>query len=390
MTAPAGALAGIRVVDLTAQLAGPYCTMILGDLGADVIKIERPGRGDDARSFPPHVNGEGAPFMTVNRNKRSVVLDLKDPGDLAACADLAAAADVVVENFRPGVVDRLGLGYDALAARNPGLIYCSISGFGQTGPWRDRGGFDLMAQAMSGLMSVCGPEDGPPHRLPPPVSDIGAGMYGAIGVLAALAARGRTGRGQRVDACLYDTAVAFGHYEAVGFLATGRPPERLGQGHRGAAPYQVFRTRDGWVTIGSATQPLWERLCRLLGREDLLQDPRFADNAGRVANRAALVAGLEAALAARTTDDWVAALDAAGIPVGPVRTYDEVLTGPQVAARRMVETVEHPSAGETRILGIPVKLSDTPGSVRRPAPRLGEHTAEVLAELAARRRGDAT
>jgi len=253
-----GALDGIKVLDLTSHLSGPYCTMILGDLGADVVKIERAGAGDDARRQPPHVNGESVSFMITNRNKRSVALDLKNPEHVKRCFDLASDADILVQNFRPGVIDRLGLGYDALAKANPRLIYCSISGFGQSGPYRDRGGFDLMTQAMSGLMSVNGPEDGPPYRMPVAISDITTGMFAAIAILGALEARHRTGKGQHVEAALYDSAVAMGLYEAAAFFATGLTPARLGQGHRGGVPYQVFKTADGWLTIGASVQHMWE------------------------------------------------------------------------------------------------------------------------------------
>jgi crotonobetainyl-CoA:carnitine CoA-transferase CaiB-like acyl-CoA transferase len=379
------ALEGVRVIDLTAYLSGPYCSMILADHGADVIKIERPSEGDEARRMPPFINGESAPFMLWNRNKRSVALDLKTAGDRAICLDLLREADVFIENFKPGVAGRLGLGYDALAALNRRLVYCSISGFGQTGPYRARGGFDLMVQAMSGVMSVNGPEDGPPHRVPMAIADIGAGMFAAIGILAALQARARTGRGQHVDAALYDAALSFGLYEAAHFFATGENPPRLGQAHRASAPYQVFRTSDGWITIGANTQALWKKFCELIGRSELVSDARFRDNAARVANRPALASLVQEALATATTHDWMERLDAAGIPAGPVQTYADAFADPQVEARGMVAEIEHPSAGRTRTLGIPVKLSDTPGALRRPAPRLGEHTREVLEDL--RRRG---
>ena len=380
------ALEGVRVIDLTAYLSGPYCSMILADHGADVIKIERPKVGDEARRMPPFINGESAPFMLWNRNKRSVALDLKDGRDRALCLELVREADVFIENFKPGVADRLGLGYDALAALNPRLIYCSISGFGQTGPYRARGGFDLMVQAMSGIMSVNGPEDGPPHRVPMAIADIGAGMFAAIGILAALQARTRTGRGQQVDTALYDAALSFGLYEAAHFFATGENPPRLGQAHRASAPYQVFRTSDGWVTIGANTQALWAKFCEVIGKGELAGDTRFRDNAGRVANRPALAALVQDALAAGTTREWMARFEAAEIPAGPVQTYDQVFADPQVQARSMAAEIEHPSAGKTRTLGIPVKLSDTPGALRRPAPKLGEHTEEVLSDLRRRRR----
>ena len=380
------ALEGVRVIDLTAYLSGPYCSMILADHGADVIKIERPKVGDEARRMPPFINGESAPFMLWNRNKRSVALDLKDERDRARCLELVREADVFIENFKPGVADRLGLGYDALAALNPRLIYCSISGFGQTGPYRARGGFDLMVQAMSGIMSVNGPEDGPPHRVPMAIADIGAGMFAAIGILAALQARTRTGHGQQVDTALYDAALSFGLYEAAHFFATGENPPRLGQAHRASAPYQVFRTSDGWVTIGANTQALWAKFCEVIGKGELVGDARFRDNAGRVANRPALAALVQDALAAGTTREWMARFEAAEIPAGPVQTYDQVFADPQVQARSMAAEIEHPSAGKTRTLGIPVKLSDTPGALRRPAPKLGEHTEEVLSDLRRRRR----
>ena len=282
-------LEGLRVLDLCSHLAGPYCGMMLGDLGADVVKIERPGEGDAARHMPPFVNGEGAPFMLWNRNKRSIVLDLKAPADRETFLALVKGADILLENFRPGTLDRLGLGYETLRALNPRLIYGAISGFGQTGPYRNRGGFDLMTQGMSGLMSVCGPEDGPPFRLPIAISDVAAGCYATIGVLAALEARHRTGQGQMVETALLDAAISFGVYEAAHYFATGENPPRIGQAHRGDSPYQVFSTGDGWITIGGAQQNFWERLCDILGIPHLKQDPRFLNNALRVENNKALV-----------------------------------------------------------------------------------------------------
>jgi crotonobetainyl-CoA:carnitine CoA-transferase CaiB-like acyl-CoA transferase len=375
------ALDGLRVIDLTSHLSGPYCSMLLADQGADVIKVERPEDGDDARRMPPFVNGQSSPFMLWNRNKRSIALDLKQERDRDICRDLARGADIFIENFKPGTAARLGLGYDALAALNPRLVYGSISGFGQTGPYSERPGFDLMVQAMSGIMSVNGPEDGPPHRLPLAICDIGAGMFAAIGILAALQARARTGRGQHVDTSLYEAGISFGLYEAAHVFATGERPARLGQAHRGGAPYQVFRSNDGWVTIGPNTQPLWRKFCAALGRPELAQDVRFKDNPSRVANRPALAALLQEVLGQKPTAYWVDLLNTAGVPVGPVQTYDEVFVDPQAVAREMVANIDHPAAGPMRTLGIPVKLSETPGALRRPAPLLGEHTEEVLAEL---------
>jgi crotonobetainyl-CoA:carnitine CoA-transferase CaiB-like acyl-CoA transferase len=375
------ALDGLRVIDVTTHLSGPYCSMLLADMGADVIKVERPDGGDEARRMPPFVNGESAPFMLFNRNKRGVVLDLKTPPGQDACRRLAAGADMFLENMKPGTVTRLGLGYEELTRGNPRLIYCSISGFGQTGPYRERGGFDLVAQGMSGLMSITGEEDGPPLRVPIPISDLCGGMFAALGILSALAARQRTGRGQWVDASLLETPIALAVYEAASYFATGEVPERLGQGHRASAPYQAFRTKDGWVTIGGASQHFWPRLCKILDLDALAEDPRFITGAERVERRHELAALLQERLERETSSHWLERLDAEGIPAGPVLTYDQVFADPHVLAREMVVAVSHPVAGETRVTGIPVKLSETPGAIRRPAPTLGQHTAEVLAEI---------
>ncbi len=375
------ALDAIRIIDLTSHLSGPFCTMLLADMGADVIKVERPEVGDDTRQFPPLIGGESAAFMQFNRNKRSITLDLKAPDDLDRCLRLCDGADVIVENFKPGTAARLGLGYPALAERNPRLIYCSISGFGQTGPYSDRGGFDLMAQAMSGLMSICGEVDGSPLRLPIAISDLVAGMYSAFGIVTALNARHATGAGQLIDTSLFEAAMSFAVYEAAGYNATGQAPARLGQAHRGAAPYQAFKTRDGWITVGAATQHLWKRLCTVLDADDLLLDVRFRDNPSRVAHHLELAELLSARFSEADTDQWERKLIDAGIPVGPVRTYDEVFTNEHALARDMFQTVLHPSAGEQQLLGIPIKLSATPGAIRRSAPRLGEHNEEIRAEL---------
>ncbi|HEV2550681.1 MAG TPA: CoA transferase [Stellaceae bacterium] len=379
-----GALSALRVLDLTQHLSGPYCAMLLADQGADVIKIEKPLTGDDAREMPPFVGREGMPFMVWNRNKRSVVLDLKTDEGVVQLRTLAASADVLIENFRPGTLNRLGLGYAALEAINPRLIYCSISGFGQTGPYHDRGGFDLMIQAMSGLMSVNGDPSGPPMRLPLAISDVAAGMFATVGILSALAARQRSGKGQQVDVSLYDAAMALGVYEAAHFFATGQNPARLGQAHRGSSPYQVFRTQDGWLTVGGGSQELWKRVCEVLGCEELVADPRFKDNASRVTHNAELVALLQSRLERETTAHWAEALGAKGVPVGPVVTHAQLFADPQTLARQMVVEIDHPSAGRVRTLGVPIKLSATPGGVRRPAPRLGEHTEEVLREFGLR------
>jgi len=374
-----GALDHLLVLDLTSHLSGPYCAMLLADHGAEVIKIEPPN-GDSARTMPPFVNGESAPFMTWNRNKRSVVMDLKQPADKAELLRLVDQADILVENYRPGVLDRLGLGWPVLHARNHRLILASISGFGQSGPYSARGGFDLITQAMSGLMSTNGPAEGPPFRLPIAISDVTAGMFLAFGVLAAVEARHRTGLGQRVETSLLEAATSMAVYESAHYFATGTRPERIGQAHRGSAPYQCFQTADGYITIGASQQKFFAQLCDLIGAPDLLADSRFATNADRVANNTALVNLLAEKLRTKPSAHWLAALETLGIPAGPVLRYDEVFTNPQILAREMVVQTNHPVTGPFRTMGVTVKLSDTPGSVRRAAPRLGEHTNEVLNE----------
>src|SRR5215212_9558842 len=376
----AGALDRIRVVDLSSHLSGPYCAMLLGDHGADVIKVERPDGGDDARSMPPFIGDESAPFLIWNRNKRSITLDLKSEDGKAALLSLIDTADILLENFRPGTLERLGFSWAALSARNRRLIYAAISGFGQTGPYRDRGGFDLITQGMSGLMSACGPAEGPPHRMPIAISDIAAGMHLAVGILAALEERHRTGRGQFVETSLLESALSLGVYEAAHVAATGQRPPRLGQAHRGSSPYQLFETRDGSITIGASQPNFWMRLCEILELPELVLDPRFTTNAERVKNNGALVQILQARLREHPSAHWLDALKKAGIPCGPVLSFDEAMADPQVVAREMVVESEHPSAGKFRTLGVASKLSRTPGALRRPAPRLGEHTDEVLRE----------
>ena len=373
----AGALDHLLVLDLTSHLSGPYCAMLLADHGAEVLKIEPP-TGDSARGMPPFVNGESAPFMTWNRNKRSVVLDLKQEADKASLLALIDRADILIENYRPGVLPRLGFGWDILHARNPRLILASISGFGQTGPYASRGGFDLITQAMSGLMSTNGPADGPPHRLPIAISDVTAGMFLAFGVLAAVESRHRTGLGQRVETSLLEAATSLAVYESAHYFATGTRPDRIGQAHRGSAPYQCFETADGFITLGASQQKFFQQLCEIVGLPELEADPRFRTNADRVAHNDALVALLAEPLRRQSSSHWLAALETAGIPAGPVLHYDEVFTDPHILARDMVVRTDHPVTGPFHTLGVTVKLSDTPGSVRLPAPRLGEHTSEVL------------
>jgi formyl-CoA transferase len=374
------ALENLTVIDLTQVMAGPFCCQLLGDLGADVIKVEPPGRGDATREATgnrlPH--GESAAFLAVNRNKRSIAIDLRTENGRAAFRRLAATADVVVESFRPGVAKRLGVDYETLRQDNEQLVYASISGFGQTGPYASRPGYDLIAQAMSGIMSVTGDPDGPPTKSGIPVADLSAGMLCTIGILSACLARAVTGRGQAVDTSLYDAALAMSVWETAELWATGKAPRRLGSAHRVNAPYEAFPTRDGYLTIGANNARLWDRLCAVLDRPDLPADPRFASNDDRVRNRAALKEELAATLSTRDTAEWVELLLGAGVPAGPIRDYAQSCADPHTLAREMVVELDHPVEGRVRALGIPVKLSDTQGSIRRIPPGLGQHTDEIL------------
>jgi crotonobetainyl-CoA:carnitine CoA-transferase CaiB-like acyl-CoA transferase len=375
-------LAGITVVDLTRVLAGPYCTMLLGDMGAEIIKIERPDGGDDTRGFgPPYLNGESAVFLSINRNKKSVTLNLKHPEGKQIFTQLVERADVLVENFRPGTMASLGFDYAAVSHLNPRLIYCSLSGFGQTGPYADRGGYDTIAQAMSGIMSATGHPDMPPAKAGVPVADIGTGMFGAFGILCAYIARQRTGEGQHIDTSLFDTSIALSLMEAATFLAGGERPSPLGSTHRRNAPHGAFRTKDGYIAIAADSAHFWKRFCQILELESLLDDPRFKTNAERVANKHLLQEVVEAVTITRQGRYWLEKLEAAEIPCGPVNTYAEVFTDPHVLAREMLTEVQHPVAGPVRMTGINVKLTKTPGALRLPAPTLGQHTSEVLRTL---------
>jgi crotonobetainyl-CoA:carnitine CoA-transferase CaiB-like acyl-CoA transferase len=378
-------LDGVRVVDLTQVMGGPFCTMQLGDLGADVIKVEPPGGGDFSRSMGGEQlrmpGDDNAPFFALNRNKRSIILDLKDDGDRRVFMALVRTADVLVESFRPGVTKRLGVDYDAVAAINPRLVYASISGFGQTGPYANRPGFDLIAQGMSGIMSVTGEPDATPMKCGVPIADLSAGLIATNGILAALIARATTGRGQHIETSLFESALALSVWETTEYWASGEVPRAMGSAHRLNAPYQAFRTSDGYITLAALTATQWKHLCTVLDRERLATDPRFATNAARMANRPALVREIEAALAARPTAEWVDRMVAAGVPAGPIFTFAEVLSEPHTHARHMVENVDHPAAGRVRMLGFPLKMSETPPRVRRAPPLLGEHSAEILREL---------
>jgi len=380
MSDPAqGPLTGVTVLDLTRVLAGPYCTMLLADMGARVIKIEQPGKGDDTRAWgPPFLNGESAYFLSVNRNKESVTLDFKRPAGRPILDRLIARADVLVENFRPGTLGRQGLDYAALASKHPSLVYCSISGFGQVGPKRDLPGYDAVVQAEGGLMSITGASDGPPFRLGVAIGDLVAGLLAAQGITLALYARQRTGRGQNVDISMLDGVAALLSYQAGTFFATGEAPKRLGNRHPLIVPYETFTASDGDFIVAVGTDEQYRRFCGVAGLDALASDPRFATNAGRVIHYDTLRPLIAEALLGRTRAEWLAALTAVGIPCGSVRDLSEVLTDPHLEARAMIEAVEHARAGSIRVMGVPIKLSDTPGAVRTAPPMLGEHTDRML------------
>ncbi|MCS6779059.1 MAG: CoA transferase [Geminicoccaceae bacterium] len=376
----AGALDGIRVIDLTRVLSGPFCTMLLADLGADVIKIEGP-EGDPTRAIGAGRHGLSWYFAAFNRNKRSVVLDLKREADKAILARLIEKADVLVENFRPGVLDAMGFSAARLEALNPRLVSCSINGFGSLGPYRDRPAFDFVAQAMSGFMATNGEEGGPPLRTAAPLTDLAAGLYAALGIVAALRAREATGRGQRVEATMLGSILSLLGYLAPEFFATGKAPPRTGNDHPILAPYGLFRTADREIAIAPANEAIVEKLFAALGLRPLLTDPRFASNAERVKRRAELRAAIEAVLVQEPAESWIARLNAAGVPCGPVNGLAQAFADPQVEALGMVLDVPHPGHGVVRMTGFPLRLDGTPCRVRRPAPALGADSEEVLAEL---------
>jgi crotonobetainyl-CoA:carnitine CoA-transferase CaiB-like acyl-CoA transferase len=375
-------LDGILVIDLSRVLAGPYCTMELADMGATVIKIEIPGSGDDTRAYgPPFLHGESTYFMSVNRNKKSMTLNLKHARGKEILSQLLQRGDVLVENFRPGTLDGLGFGYEAVHTLNPKLIYCSISGFGQTGPYAERPGYDLIAQAEGGVMSLTGEPESSPVKVGLSFADITAGMNAFSGILLALLARQRTGEGQRVDVSLLDCQVSLLTYQAGIYFATGKSPERLGNKHPSIIPYETFEASDGHIIIACGNQGFWEKFCKLSGLEHLVADDRFTTMKKRVENRAELTPVVAAAVKTRTRREWYELLDREGIPCGLIKNVAEVCTDPQVLARDMVVQLNHPTAGAIRVNGVPIKLSSTPGEVNQPPPLLGQHTEAILSEI---------
>jgi crotonobetainyl-CoA:carnitine CoA-transferase CaiB-like acyl-CoA transferase len=373
------ALEGIRVLDVTQVMAGPFCAMQLCDMGADVIKVEPP-EGDSARRMAGATGTDSPGFNAVNRGKRGIVLDLKSPGGQQAFRRLLPTTDIVIENYRPGVMRGFGLDYAALAAEFPALIYASISGYGQTGPDARTGGFDLIAQGVSGLMSVTGEPGRPPAKVGVPLTDLGAGLFALSAVLAALHYRGRTGRGQHIDTSLVEAGIALSVWESAQYFAEGEIPQPLGSAHRMFAPYQAIRCSDGYITLGSANDRLFHRLCTLLGHAEWATEPDYANDTLRVRHRAALAERIERITSGETRAHWLAQLEAAGIPCGPINNYAEAFVDPQIRARGMVVEIDHPTLGRVRTPGSPIKMSETPPVVERPAPLLGEHTGEVLRE----------
>jgi crotonobetainyl-CoA:carnitine CoA-transferase CaiB-like acyl-CoA transferase len=377
-----GALKGIKVIELAQIMAGPTCGMLLADMGADVIKVEKLPGGDDTRSYTePSIHGESAAFMILNRNKRGIAVNLKKPGGLDVVKRLLADADVVTENYRKGTLEKLGLGYDVLQALNPRLIYCAVSGYGRTGPYADQGGFDLIAQGFAGIMSITGEPGGPPAKSGTSIADINAGILAALGIVSALVSRATTGRGQMVETSLMEAAIQQTYWQSAIFFATGVNPGPTGSAHILTAPYQAFPTKDGWINVGGANQSNWERIVKVIGRPELAGDARFRTNGDRMKNLAALTPLIAERLEARSSAEWIREFEAAGVPVGPVNKIGEMLADPQVAAREMVLEVDHPRAGRVKALGMPIKFSETPGESIRAAPLLGEHTREILAGL---------
>ena len=373
-----GPLDGIKVLDLTRVLAGPYATMLLGDLGAEVIKIEQPSIGDESRNFGPFKNRFSLYFMSVNRGKRSITLNLKTERGQAIFKQLLAHTDIVVENFRPGTMEKLGLDYDTLKTEHPSLIYAACSGFGQTGPYAQQGAYDMIIQGMGGIISITGEPEGPPVRVGTSISDITAALFTTIGVLSALHHRNQTGKGQFVDVAMLDSLVAVLENAVVRYFATGEAPKPLGARHPAITPFEAFSSADGHVIIALGNDTLWAKFCEHVNRQDLISDERFRTNADRTENHAELFPILSEIMSQRATDDWIDALGQIGVPCGPINTMDKVVSHPQVQARDMIARVAHQITGKVEVPGVPIKLSETPGNVDLPAPSLGEHTTEIL------------
>lgn len=377
-----GLLNGVRVIDLTRVLAGPYCTMMLGDLGADVIKIEAPGRGDDTRHWgPPFTGGEAAYFISTNRNKRSLTLDLKSARGQEILRTLIRQGDVLVENFRAGTLARWGLDYETLQTLRPGLIYCTITGYGYTGPYQNRPGYDFMVQAMGGFMSVTGPADGDPHRAGVAIADLATGMFASSAILAALFARERTGQGQRIDMALLDSQVALMSYVASNYMVSGERPKRYGNGHPNIVPYQEFKARDQYFAFAAGNDGQWRKFCQAVGRPEWIEDERFATNAARITHRETVVAMLNELFSTRDAAEWMQLCDEIGIPSAPINDIEQVLANPQVRARGLRFDVSHPTAGSVPLIASPLNIPTAPTVVRYPPPLLGQHTDEILQTL---------
>ncbi|MCI3950833.1 MAG: subunit BbsF of succinyl-CoA:(R)-benzylsuccinate CoA-transferase [Burkholderiales bacterium] len=376
MTLP---LEGVKVLDLTTVMAGPYCCMVLGDMGAEVLKVENFPEGDSARRFDPKVNGESYCFAVLNRNKKSIALNMKDPRGKEAFMKLAAKADIITENFRPGVVRKLGIDYEAISRINPGVIYASMSGFGQTGPYGRKGGFDIVAQGMSGIMMMTGYPGGRPAKVGIAMNDIASGVTALYGILGAYISRFKSGKGQYLETSLLEAGLAWTHWESGAYFGSGELPTATGTRHRRSTPYQAYKTRDGYVTVGANNNKLWNNFCTMVcGKPEWLNDPRFSDLPSRLKNIDELEREIEAVFATRPTAYWVEKMDAAEVPGGPVYTYDQILSDPHVKARNMVVEIDHPRIGRMKSLGLPVKSSGELLAIRRPAPWLGQHSAEAL------------
>lgn len=375
------ALQGIKILDLTRVLAGPYATMILGDLGADIIKIEMPGKGDDSRYFGPYLNDESAYFMSINRNKRSMTLNLKEEEGKKILLKMVEEADVIVENFRPGTMEKLGLGYDVLKKVNPKIIYGAASGFGHSGPYSKRAAYDAVVQGMGGIMSITGQKDGVLTRVGPSIGDIAAGLFTAIGILTALVSRNETGKGQKVDVAMLDCQVALLENAIARYVVSKEVPKPMGNRHTSIVPFEPFETKDGEIIVAAGNDVLWSKFCDAIDKKELVNDERFVTNPLRNQNYEVLRDLIAEPLKYKTTKEWQDILDDIGVPNGPINTIDKVLEDPQVIAREMIVEVEHPKAGKLKVPGIPIKMSDTPGEIRTPSPLLGQHTYEILNEM---------